>query len=80
MHLPVARPYLQTIFRTFRVVEGGLGNIFDSRRHSIYFQCVPSHIGLNGNEIADSLAKSATADTWRDTLVKLLPNCPPLKG
>ncbi|GFX77874.1 hypothetical protein TNCV_739081 [Trichonephila clavipes] len=34
-----------------------------STRHSIYFQWVPSHIGLNGNEIADSLANSATADT-----------------
>ncbi|GFS64994.1 uncharacterized protein TNCV_1584751 [Trichonephila clavipes] len=33
-----------------------------SSRHSIYFQWVPSHIGLNDNEIADSLAKSATAD------------------
>ncbi|GFY10260.1 hypothetical protein TNCV_2629391 [Trichonephila clavipes] len=30
-----------------------------SSRHSIYFQWVPSHIGLNGNEIADS----STADT-----------------
>ncbi|GFV27888.1 hypothetical protein TNCV_1115971, partial [Trichonephila clavipes] len=29
---------------------------------TLYFQCVPSNIGLNGNEIADSLAKSATAD------------------
>ncbi|GFU13470.1 hypothetical protein TNCV_937791 [Trichonephila clavipes] len=33
-----------------------------SSRHSIYVQCVPSHIGLNNNEIADSLVKSATAD------------------
>ncbi|GFU22025.1 RNase H domain-containing protein [Trichonephila clavipes] len=34
-------------------------------RHSIYFQWVPSHIGLDGNEIAGSLAKSATADALR---------------
>ncbi|GFW33150.1 hypothetical protein TNCV_2110781 [Trichonephila clavipes] len=28
---------------------------------------VPSHIGLNGNEIADSLAKSSTAEAlWVD--------------
>ncbi|GFV53030.1 RNase H domain-containing protein [Trichonephila clavipes] len=32
-------------------------------RHSKYFQRVASHIGLNSNEIADSLVKSATADT-----------------
>ncbi|GFT09932.1 transposable element Tcb1 transposase [Trichonephila clavipes] len=36
-----------------------------SSRHSIYFQWVHSHIGLNGNEIADSLAKFATADGLR---------------
>ncbi|GFT69077.1 hypothetical protein TNCV_3904721 [Trichonephila clavipes] len=36
-----------------------------SFRHSIYFQWVLSHIELNGNEIADSLAKSATADALR---------------
>ncbi|GFU75558.1 hypothetical protein TNCV_2862731 [Trichonephila clavipes] len=30
--------------------------------YSIYFQWVPFHIGLNGNEIADSLANSAAAD------------------
>ncbi|GFW29567.1 hypothetical protein TNCV_1549781 [Trichonephila clavipes] len=43
-------------------------NILDvvaSSRHSIYFQWVSSHIGLNGNEIADSLAKSVTADALR---------------
>ncbi|GFU67056.1 autophagy protein 5 [Trichonephila clavipes] len=34
-------------------------------RYSIYFQWVPSHIGLNGNETADSLVKFATADTLR---------------
>ncbi|GFT98151.1 uncharacterized protein TNCV_789651 [Trichonephila clavipes] len=33
-----------------------------SSRHSIYFQWIRSHIGLNGNGIADSLAKSSTAD------------------
>ncbi|GFX19784.1 RNase H domain-containing protein [Trichonephila clavipes] len=37
-------------------------NILNSSRHSIYF---PSHIGWNGKEIADSLAKSATADALR---------------
>ncbi|GFW92995.1 RNase H domain-containing protein [Trichonephila clavipes] len=36
-----------------------------SSRHSIYFRWVPSHIGLNGNEIADSLSKSAIADNLR---------------
>ncbi|GFV99555.1 RNase H domain-containing protein [Trichonephila clavipes] len=36
-----------------------------SSRHSIYFQCVHSHFELNGNEIADILAKSATADTLK---------------
>ncbi|GFW50312.1 autophagy protein 5 [Trichonephila clavipes] len=36
-----------------------------SSRHSIYFQWVPSLIELNGNEIADNLAKSATDDTLR---------------
>ncbi|GFS88541.1 RNase H domain-containing protein [Trichonephila clavipes] len=34
-------------------------------RHSIYIQWVPSHIVLSGNEIADSLAKSATTDALR---------------
>ncbi|GFU69346.1 hypothetical protein TNCV_3210101 [Trichonephila clavipes] len=34
--------------------------------HSTYFQWIPSHIQLNGNEIADSLvAKSAIADVLR---------------
>ncbi|GFW08108.1 hypothetical protein TNCV_2978751 [Trichonephila clavipes] len=32
---------------------------------SIPSKGVPSHIGLNGNDIADSLAKSATADALR---------------
>ncbi|GFY34958.1 hypothetical protein TNCV_155311 [Trichonephila clavipes] len=36
-----------------------------SSRHSTYFEWVPSHIGLNGNEIADRLAKYATADALR---------------
>ncbi|GFS78677.1 RNase H domain-containing protein [Trichonephila clavipes] len=35
-------------------------------RYSIYFQWVHSHIGLNGNEIADSVAKSAIVDSLRD--------------
>ncbi|GFV20969.1 autophagy protein 5 [Trichonephila clavipes] len=35
-------------------------------RHSVYFQWVPSRIGLSGNEIADNLDKSATADTLLD--------------
>ncbi|GFU86789.1 uncharacterized protein TNCV_477761 [Trichonephila clavipes] len=30
-----------------------------------YFQWVPFHNGLNGNEISESLAKSGTADTFR---------------
>ncbi|GFS62581.1 hypothetical protein TNCV_1263331 [Trichonephila clavipes] len=38
-----------------------------SSRHCIYFQWVPSHIGLNGSEIVDSLSKSTTADTLRLT-------------
>ncbi|GFU71932.1 hypothetical protein TNCV_1052791 [Trichonephila clavipes] len=38
---------------------------FDLLLDTIYFQCVPSYIGLKSNEIADSLAKYATADTLR---------------
>ncbi|GFX15172.1 hypothetical protein TNCV_2708771 [Trichonephila clavipes] len=34
-------------------------------RHSMYFQCVPFRIAMDGNEMADSLAKSAIADTLR---------------
>ncbi|GFY22958.1 hypothetical protein TNCV_2182191 [Trichonephila clavipes] len=33
-----------------------------STRDSIYFQWVPSHTRLNGNEVVDSVAKSATPD------------------
>ncbi|GFX45860.1 hypothetical protein TNCV_3607211 [Trichonephila clavipes] len=36
-----------------------------SSKHSVYFQWVSSHIGFNGNEIVDSLAKSATAEALR---------------
>ncbi|GFU73557.1 uncharacterized protein TNCV_3359971 [Trichonephila clavipes] len=36
-----------------------------SSRHSIYFQWIHSHIGLNGNAIVGSLAKSATAEALR---------------
>ncbi|GFU05356.1 hypothetical protein TNCV_1052341 [Trichonephila clavipes] len=38
---------------------------FDFLLDTIYFQWIPSHIGLNGNKIVDSLAKSATADALR---------------
>ncbi|GFU06335.1 uncharacterized protein TNCV_4766141 [Trichonephila clavipes] len=55
---------------TFLVGDMTSLNILDlvvrlSSRHSIYFQWVHSHIGLNGNEIADSLAKCANADALR---------------
>lgn len=33
-----------------------------SRHHDIRFQWVPSHIGLQGKEMDDILAKSATAE------------------
>ncbi|GFU82409.1 hypothetical protein TNCV_2462921 [Trichonephila clavipes] len=61
-------------------------NIFDlvvqlSSRHFIYFQWIPSHIGLNSNEIASSLAKSATLLTpLRAMLAQLLMKSSPLKG
>ncbi|GFX54353.1 autophagy protein 5 [Trichonephila clavipes] len=44
-----------------------------SSRHSIYFHWVPSHIGLNGNNIAYSLTKSATVDALRgDSCLNIL--------
>ncbi|GFV94615.1 hypothetical protein TNCV_3826821 [Trichonephila clavipes] len=36
-----------------------------SSRHFIYFQWVPSHIGLNGNEMTKLRVKSATTDILR---------------
>ncbi|GFX58257.1 hypothetical protein TNCV_4050151 [Trichonephila clavipes] len=39
-----------------------------SARYYVYFQWIPSYIGLNGNEIADCLVKSATAVAlWGNT-------------
>ncbi|GFU63745.1 hypothetical protein TNCV_3321421 [Trichonephila clavipes] len=32
----------------------------------VYFQWIPSHIGLKGNKIADSLAKSVNADALQE--------------
>ncbi|GFS90074.1 putative RNA-directed DNA polymerase from transposon BS [Trichonephila clavipes] len=69
-----SRASIQHLSRCTTVGDMTTRNILDvvvrlSSRHSIYFQWVPSHIGLNGNEIADSLAKSTTAEVLRVTLV-----------
>ncbi|GFX64756.1 hypothetical protein TNCV_4682311 [Trichonephila clavipes] len=52
------------------VGDMAIRNILDhvvrlSSRHLVHFQLIPPRIGLNGNEIADSLHTSASADTLR---------------
>ncbi|GFX36274.1 uncharacterized protein TNCV_4931871 [Trichonephila clavipes] len=53
---------------------------FDILLDTIFFQWVSFHIGLNGNDIADSLAKSATTEALRgDACLNFLLNSPLLK-
>ncbi|GFV44042.1 autophagy protein 5 [Trichonephila clavipes] len=50
-----------------------------SSRDYIYFQWVPSHIGFNGNEITDSLAKSTTSDALRGDACLTFAELPSIK-
>ncbi|GFW81884.1 uncharacterized protein TNCV_2885581 [Trichonephila clavipes] len=59
-----SRASMQHLSRWTTVGDMASLNIMDlvaqlSSRHSIYFEWVPSDIGLNGNDIADCLDKSA---------------------
>ncbi|GFV69023.1 RNase H domain-containing protein [Trichonephila clavipes] len=67
-----SRASMQHLSRWTTVGDVTSLNILDlvarlSSRYSKYFQWVSSLVGLNGNEIADSLAKSATDETLRAT-------------
>jgi ribonuclease HI len=45
-------------------VEKILSFIMEKIKHKIKIQWVPSHVGINGNEIADELAKNGTTSSW----------------